>query len=262
MRGQFLKKPVLLFAIGMLYILNAKGQYRLGNETYQYFSIGGGAGIYQNKDHLLIPTRFDGVGVNLLAQYTLDRPRTYQQAKFELSVGGEQNRAGYHGIFLFHRLTYDFYYQLLNESRFYAGAGVSLGTHNHYDYGLDDGHLYWLTGYEINGNLMYILDRRHYRQWIATGGMVLAGLESRPEAESYVSNFKNNAFWKEVNSHFAFAAAGKIVKFSAGLQYQMDIANGLKYEFQFYDYPDPAQVTFLSHTLTYTRRLGTKHNYQ
>lgn len=237
-------------------------QYRLGNETYQYFSIGGGIGFYQNKDLLLIPTRFNGAGLNIHADYTLDQPRTFQKAKFQLDFGGEQNRTGYHGVFIFHQLTYAFFYQLLPKTRLYAGAKLYGGTNDHFYYGLDDGHLYWLTTYNVQGSLMYILDLKHGRQWMADANVVLAGMVSRPEAESYVSNFKNNALWKDVNSNFSFAAIGQLFRIETGLQYQLDKANGLRYDIGFYTYPDPEAVTFLSHSISYVRKLGTNRGYR
>lgn len=255
-------RSILLFLLVTLMTVHvALCQYRLGNETYHYFSIGGGTGFYQNKDYLLIPTVFDGIGLNFRVDYTMDHPRTWQKAKFQLDLGGEQNRSGYHGVFIFHQLSYAFFYQLMPKTRFYAGARLFGGTNDHFYYGLDDGHLYWLTTYNVQGSLMYILDIKRDKQWIADAHLVLAGMVSRPEAESYVSNFKNSALWKDVHSNLTFAALGKMLRVEAGLQYRWDAANGLRYDFQFYNYPDPEEVTFLSHSITYVRKLGTNRNY-
>ena len=236
------------------------GQYRLGNETYQYWSLGAGAGLYQNIDELLIPTRFDGIGLNVNVAFTIDRPRTYQKAKFQLDFGMEQNSAGYNGILLFHQLNYGFLFQLPKKTRFYAGARLAGGTNDHFYADLDDGHLYWLTSYNLQGSLMYILDKKRNKQWLMEAHLVLAGLVSRPEAENYESNFKNSAIWKDVHTNFNFASLADYLRVEGGIQYQYDIANSFRYDLQWYSYPDPEAVTSLSHTITFIRRLGT-HKY-
>lgn len=260
-RSETLKTQLLTALCIITLICRAYGQYSLGNETYQYWSLGAGAGLYQNKDELLIPTRFDGIGLNVSVAYTADRPRTYQEARFQLDFGAEQNKPGFHGAFLFHELSYDFLYQLPRKTRFYAGARIGGGTHDHFYYGLDDGHLYWLTSYGLQGSMMYILDRKRNKQWQAGAHLYLAGVVSRPEAESYVSNFSNNALWKQVHSGFSFASVADLLQVEGRLQYQFDKANSIRYHVQWYTYPDPSPVTSLTQTITFIRRLGTNKYY-
>jgi len=208
---------------------------------------GVGIGTYQSKDLLLTPRRYLGVGINFQKNYETNTERFLKLITLSSVIGVQKDRLSYYGLMIGSHYSYNLLYKLKNET-LSVGLKFAKSYNNHYFFGIDDGHLYWLASMNLQPSVRYKSEMKNGRNFIVNCSFVLAGVNSRPNYPNYMSNFKLIHLFTNQFKNLSFVSVADYLSPTVDLLYFTPNKRKFGIQFQYQQYQE---IQMLSYGLNY-----------